>query len=159
MQPRFNPYAAAPQGLAALLGVETYLKSCGLEALLLHLVKTRVSQINGCAYCLHMHTREARADGEREARLYLLNAWRESTMYSARERAALGWAEALTNVAVSHVGDADYELARAAFSEKELSDLTIAIAMINGWNRIAIGSASVHPGDRAVQEAGGELKR
>ena len=86
MKPRFNPYTVAPDGLAALLGVETYLKSCGLEASLLHLVKTRVSQINGCAYCLHMHTREARTDGEREARLYLLNAWRESTMYSAREQ-------------------------------------------------------------------------
>ena len=150
MQPRFNPYAAAPDGLAALLGVEKYLKDCGLEASLVHLVKTRVSQINGCAYCLHMHTREARADGEREARLYLLNAWRESAMFTARERAALAWAEALTTIAVSHAGDEVYEAARAVFSEKELSDLTIAIAMINGWNRIAIGARSVHPGDRAA---------
>lgn len=149
MQPRFNPYAAAPDGLAALLGVEKYLKDCGLEASLAHLVKTRVSQINGCAYCLHMHTREARAEGEREARLYLLNAWRESALFTARERAALAWAEALTTVATAHAGDAVYEAARAVFSEKELSDLTIAIAMINGWNRIAIGARSVHPGERA----------
>ncbi|MCE9524273.1 MAG: carboxymuconolactone decarboxylase family protein [Alphaproteobacteria bacterium] len=148
MQARFNPYSAASEGLAGLLGVETYLKSCGLEASLLHLVKTRVSQINGCAFCLHMHTREARADGEREARLYLLNAWRESAMFSARERAALAWAEALTTVATAHAGDDVYEAVRACFSEKELSDLTIAIAMINGWNRIAIGARSVHPGER-----------
>ena len=116
--------------------------------------------MNGCAYCLHMHTREARADGEREARLYLLNAWRESAMFSARERAALGWAEALTNIAVLHAeGDATCAAARAVFSEKEISDLTIAIAMINGWNRMAIGSGAVHPGDRAAQEPGGEAKR
>lgn len=152
MQPRFNPYAAAPEGLAALLGVETYLKSCGLEPSLLHLVRTRVSQINGCAYCLHMHTREARADGEREARLYLLTAWRESAMFTARERAALGWAEALTTVAASHPSEGAYQAARAVLSEKELSDLTIATAMINGWNRIAIGAGSVHPGDRAAAE-------
>jgi AhpD family alkylhydroperoxidase len=151
MKTRFNAYAVAPDGLAALLGVETYLKACGLEAPLLHLVKTRVSQMNGCAYCLHMHTSEARADGEREVRLYLLNAWRESAMFSARERAALGWAEALTNIAASHADDAEYEAARAAFSEKELTDLSIAIAMINGWNRMAIGARAMHPGDRAVK--------
>ncbi len=151
MKPRINPYTAAPDGIAALLAVENYLAKAGLEASLLHLIKTRVSQMNGCAYCLHMHTKEAREGGDSEARLYLLDAWRESALYSPRERAALGWAEALTAVAVSHAPDAVYEEARSQFSEKELADLSIAIAMINGWNRLAIGARSVHPADRARQ--------
>lgn len=149
MKPRINPYTAAPEGIAALIGVENYLQKCGLEAALLHLVKTRVSQMNGCAYCLHMHTKDAREGGESEARLYLLDAWHESALYSPRERAALAWAEALTDIAASRAPDSVYEAARGQFSEKELADLSIAVAMINGWNRLAIGARSVHPGDRA----------
>jgi AhpD family alkylhydroperoxidase len=110
-------------------------------------VKTRVSQINGCAYCLHMHTEEARKLGESEVRLYLLDAWRESNLYSAQERAALAWAESLTNIAATHAPDDVYGEARRHFSEKELANLSIAIAMINAWNRLAIGSRSVHPAD------------
>lgn len=148
MKQRFNIYAAAGDGLQALLAVEKYIAGSGLEHALLHLIKTRVSQINGCAYCLHMHTSDARAGGESEARLYLLSAWRESALYSPRERAALAWAEALTNITDGHASDAVYEEVRAQFSENELADLSIAIVMINSWNRLAIGARSVHPNDR-----------
>jgi AhpD family alkylhydroperoxidase len=148
MKTRMNAYAAAGEGIQALLGVEKYVHGCGLEIGLIHLIKTRVSQMNGCAYCLHMHTGEARRDGESEARLYLLSAWRESAMYSPRERAALAWAEALTDITNGHVPDAVFEEARSQFSEKELADLTIAVMMINGWNRLAVASRSAHPNDR-----------
>jgi len=149
MVQRLNPYAVAPDGVAALQGVEKYLHACGLDHKLILLIKTRASQINGCAYCLHMHTQEARKLGESEARLYLLDAWRESNLYSQRERAALAWAESLTNIASTHAPDAVYDEARRHFSEKELADLSIAIAMINAWNRLAISSRSVHPADVA----------
>lgn len=147
MTQRLNPYTAAPDGLAALGGVETYLHKCELDPKLIALIKTRVSQINGCAYCLHMHTEEARKLGESEARLYLLNAWHESNLYTARERAALAWAESLTNIAATHAPDDVYDETRRHFSEKELADLSIAIAMINAWTRLAIGVRSVHPAD------------
>jgi AhpD family alkylhydroperoxidase len=149
MTQRLNAFAVAPQGLTALRNVENYLQGCGLDHRLLLLVKTRVSQINGCAYCLHMHTEDARKLGESEARLYLLDAWYESELYSERERAALAWAEALTHIATTHAPDDVYERARRQFSEKELADLSIAIAMINAWNRLAIGARTVHPADRA----------
>jgi AhpD family alkylhydroperoxidase len=147
--PRLNPLTVAPDGVAALVAVEKYLQGCGLDHKLIALVKTRVSQINGCAYCLHMHTQEARKLGESDTRLYLLNAWHESNLYSARERAALAWAESLTNIAATHAPDKVYDEARRQFSEKELADLSIAVAMINAWNRLSIGSRSVHPGDLA----------
>ncbi len=149
MTQRLNPYTVAPDGVAALVGVETYLQKCGLDHKLIALVKTRVSQINGCGYCLHMHTQEARKLGESEARLHLLDAWHESELYSERERAALAWAEALTNVAVSRAPDDIYDRARRQFSEKELADLSIVIAMINAWNRLTIGARLVHPADHA----------
>ena len=136
---RLNPFTAAPEGYAALGKVEDYIRKCGLEPRLVALVKTRVSQINGCAYCLHMHTQEALEAGELEVRLYLLDAWHESAMYSEREGAALSWAETLTNIAQTHAPDHAYEEVRRQFSEKELADLSIVIAMINCWNRLAIG--------------------
>ncbi len=148
MTQRVNPVHVAPKGYEALVAVETYLHGCGLAPTLMALVNTRVSQINGCEFCLHMHTEQARKLGESEARLYLLDAWRESALYSDRERAALAWAEALTNVRESRAPDAVYEQARAAFSEKELADLSITIAMINLWNRLMIGARSVHPAER-----------
>jgi AhpD family alkylhydroperoxidase len=114
---------------------------------LVALVKTRVSQINGCAYCLHMHTQEALQAGEQEVRLHLLDAWRESAMYSERERAALSWAETLTNIAQTHAPDHTYVEVQRQFSEKELADLSIAIAMINAWNQLAIGSRATHHAD------------
>jgi AhpD family alkylhydroperoxidase len=149
MQRRLNPFTVDPNGVAALVGVENYLKTCGLDHKLMTLVNMRVSQMNGCAYCLHMHSEEARKIGESEVRLHLLDAWHESNLYSARERAALAWAESLTNIAATHAPDAVYDEARRYFSEKELADLSIAIAMINAWNRLSIGVRAVHPEDLA----------
>jgi AhpD family alkylhydroperoxidase len=146
---RLNAMTVAPDGVAALIGVEKYLENCGLDHKLLLLVKIRVSQINGCAYCLHMHTEDARKLGETEARLYLLDAWYESNLYTAREQAALAWAESLTHIASTHAPDEVYNQTRQHFSEKELADLSIAIAMINAWNRLAIGSRASHPADFA----------
>jgi len=142
-----DPLKTAPEGVAALIGVETYLQKSGLDHRLDLLIKVRVSQINGCGYCLHMHTQDARKAGETEARLYLLDAWYESNLFSPRERAALAWAESLTRIAKTHAPDDVYEGARKYFSEKELADLSIAIAMINAWNRLAIGARTVHPAD------------
>jgi AhpD family alkylhydroperoxidase len=144
---RLNPFSVAPEGVAALRRVEDYLKNCGLEPRLVALVKTRVSQMNGCAYCLHMHRLEAIEAGEQEVRLHLLDAWHESALYSERERAALAWAETLTNIARTHAPDQAYEEVKRQFSDKELADLSIAIAMINAWNRLAIGVRAAHPAD------------
>ena len=121
-----------------MLGLAKYTRQSGLEHSLPELVKTRVSQINGCAYCLDMHTKDARAAGETEQRLYLLSAWRETRFFSPRERAALAWAEAVTQLGGHGVPDAVYDEARAQFDEKALVDLTLAIVAINGWNRLAI---------------------
>jgi AhpD family alkylhydroperoxidase len=129
---------AAPGVIHAMFGLEQYLKECGLEESLLDLVKMRASQLNGCAYCLDMHSKDARAAGETEQRLYLLNAWREALCYSPRERAALEWTEALTLVTEGHVPDEVYVVAREQFKEKELADLSLAVVAINGWNRLSI---------------------
>ena len=139
MKPRFN-LAIAPEAYRAMAGLEGYLKRSGLEPNLLHMVKLRASQINGCAYCIDMHWKDARAVGETEQRLYGLAAWEESPYYTDRERAALAWTEALTNLADGHVPDAAYDAARGHFGEKELADLTWAVAAINAWNRVAIAS-------------------
>lgn len=138
MTQRLNYRTLAPKGLEAMAGLETYVRSSGLEKALLELVRTRVSQINGCAYCLDMHTKDARAAGETEQRLYTLSAWRETPFFTARERAALAWTEAVTRIAEGPIEDALYENARQQFGEKELVDLTLAIIAINGWNRLAI---------------------
>ena len=145
MKPRLNPYQAAPDAMKAVAALETYVKGSGLEASLIELIKMRASQINGCAYCLDMHARDARAKGESEQRLYLLDAWRESPLYSDRERAALAWTEAVTLVTQTRVPDEVYEEARRNFSEEELVKLTVAVATINAWNRIAISFRAVHP--------------
>ena len=144
MQQRLFLTTAAPDGYKALSGVETYLRQCGLERSLIELVKMRASQINGCAYCLDMHSKDARRAGETEQRLYLLDAWAESPLYTPRERAALAWTEAVTRIA-AHAPDEAYDALRPHFSEKEIADLTILIGMINLWNRVAIGFRSVHP--------------
>jgi AhpD family alkylhydroperoxidase len=143
MEARLKYGQVAPGVLKAMRGLETYLEECGLERSLLHLVKTRASQINGCAFCLDMHTKDARADGETEQRLYALDAWRETPFYTERERAALAWTEAVTRITEGHVPDALYEEVRQHFSEKELVDLTLAVVAINGWNRLAISFRSV----------------
>jgi AhpD family alkylhydroperoxidase len=138
MDPRIEYAKVAPGVVHAMRTLETYVAHSGIERSLLHLVKTRASQINGCAFCLDMHTREARDDGESEQRLYLLQAWRESKDYTERERAALAWTEVVTRIADAHVPDDVYDSARQHFSEKELVDLTLAVVAINGWNRLAI---------------------
>lgn len=143
MAPRLKYAEAAPGAVEAMSGLETYVRRSGLEHSLIELVKLRASQINGCAYCIDMHTKDARAAGETEQRLYALSAWEETPFYSARERAALAWAEAVTRVADGHVPDAVYEQARAQFGEKELVDLTMAVIAINGWNRLAISFRTV----------------
>ncbi|PDT78002.1 carboxymuconolactone decarboxylase family protein [Bradyrhizobium sp. C9] len=145
MKPRMNFYQAAPETIKSLVAVEGQITASGLEQSLIELVKTRASQINGCAYCINMHTEDARKHGETEQRLYLLNAWRESPLYSERERAALAWTEALTLIAETHAPDADYEAVRAQFTDSELVNLTTLIGAINAWNRIAIGFRAVHP--------------
>jgi AhpD family alkylhydroperoxidase len=144
-----NPIKAAPNGITAMMAVEKTIRESGLEHSLLELVKLRASQINGCAFCIHMHTTAARARGETEMRLYMLNAWRESSLYSDRERAALAWTEALTLLARTGAPDADYDLIKAAFTESEQVNLTLAIGAINLWNRLQVGFRAAHPVDAA----------
>ena len=138
MEERIHYTKVSPMAYHAMLGLEKYLDECGIEEKLLHLMKLRASQINGCAYCLDMHWKDLRAIGETEQRMYSLDAWRECPYYSDRERAALAWTEAVTRVAETHVPDDVYEEVRQHFSEKELADLTVAVATINAWNRLAI---------------------
>src|SRR3978361_2463612 len=135
MKPRRNFYQAAPDTIKALSALETQVQASGLEPALIELVKTRASQINGCAFCINMHTQDARKQGETEQRLYLLNAWRESPLYTDRERAALAWAEALTLNAETHVPDDVYTEVRSQFSEQETVNRTMLMATINAWNR------------------------
>ncbi len=142
MEERIHYTKVSPRAFQALLDLEKYLHECGLEEHLLLLIKLRASQINGCAYCLDMHWKDLRAIGENEQRLYSLDAWRESPYYSDRERAALAWTESVTRVSETHVLDEVYEEAKKRFSEKELADLTVAVAIINAWNRLAIAGRS-----------------
>lgn len=145
METRLDYFHVAPDLMQSMVALERTVKDAGLENSLYELVKIRVSQINQCAYCLHMHTAEARAAGESEVRLYLLSAWRESSLYTPRERAALAWAEALTLIARNGAPDADYEALAAQFTERERVALTLLITTINAWNRIAIGFRAQHP--------------
>ncbi len=138
MRQRIDYRKAAPHGVAAFGTLQAYVDRCGLEHSLLELVKTRASQINGCGFCLDMHTKDARAAGESEQRLYVISAWREAPFYSERERAALAWTEAVTRISDGAIDDALYEEVRPHFDEKELVDLTLAIIAINGWNRLAV---------------------
>jgi AhpD family alkylhydroperoxidase len=145
MQPRFNYAKLSPGAYNAMLAVGKYLSQSSLEEGLLHLIKLRVSQINGCAFCLDMHWKDLRSIGEDEQRLYSLDAWRECPYYTDRERSALAWAEALTLITQGHASDAAYAEATAHLNERELSDLTFAVVTINAWNRLAI-SARTLPG-------------
>lgn len=150
MTPRIaNPHALAPEAIKAMMVLEQSFTKSGLDHNLLELVKFRVSQINGCAFCLHMHATDLRRHGESEMRLYMLSAWRESTLYSDRERAALGWAEALTRLPATGAPDADYDALKAAFSCAEQVWLTMAIGAINTWNRLQVAFRVAHPVDDA----------
>src|SRR5215813_10427493 len=138
MEQRINAYEKIQGVLQAMFGLGAYLAKSSLEKSLLHLIEFRVSQINGCAFCLDMHSKDMRAEGETEQRLYVLEAWRETPFYTERERAALAWAEAVTLVTQGHVSDEVYEDARKQFNEQELIDLTLAVVTINSWNRLNI---------------------
>ena len=143
MEPRIDARKHAQEAQKAMYALEQYIAGCGLEHKLVHLMKMRASQINGCAYCIDMHSKDARALGETEQRLYELDAWRETAFYTDRERAALDWTEALTLVSQTHVPDSVYEEAREYFSEKEIVDLTFVVTTINAWNRLAIALRAV----------------
>jgi AhpD family alkylhydroperoxidase len=145
IQTRLDPHEIAPELLVPLLDLGKRLSASGLDPRLIDLIKIRASQINGCAFCLHMHTTHARAAGETELRLNLLAAWRESPLFDARERAALAWTEALTHLAQTFAPDDVYAELSQAFSEKERVAVTMAIVAINGWNRVAVGFRRVHP--------------
>jgi AhpD family alkylhydroperoxidase len=146
MKARIDLMHVNPGVIHAMLGLELQVQKAGLDRKLLDLVRMRASQINGCAYCLDMHSKDARANGETEQRLYGLEAWRETPYYSTRERAALEWTEALTLVSETHVPDDVYERVRAQFSEDELAHLSLAVVAINGWNRMNVAARTV-PGD------------
>ena len=158
MEPRMNAQKASPGAYRAILALETFVRKSKLEPSLLELVKMRASQINGCAFCIDMHSKDARAEGESEQRLYALNAWRETPFFTDRERAALAWTEAVTLVAEGHVPDEVYDEAREQFSEEELANLTLAVVAINGWNRLSIAFRAVpgeyQPAARKVEGAG-----
>src|SRR5262249_4253787 len=149
---RLNDGRVAPGVYTAMDALDQYLATCGLEESLMHLVKLRASQMNGCAYCLDMHWKDLRAIGEGEQRLYSLDGWKECGYYSARERAALAWTEAVTFVSDGRVGDEFYTEAKSHFTDKELSDLTLAIATINAWNRLSI-AGRLTPGTYQPQKA------
>jgi AhpD family alkylhydroperoxidase len=150
MTQRLDQFAVAADLFKPMMAMEATLKDCGLEHSLIELIKLRVSQINGCAFCIHMHTHDARKNGETEDRMHLLPAWRESTLYSARERAALAWAEALTRIETAGAPDADYQALAQHFTPHAQVAVTLAITTINAWNRIAIAFGTPHP---ATQEA------
>src|SRR5512138_2030843 len=146
MEARIDLTRVSPAAYKAMAGLEGFVRGSGLDPALLHLVRMRASQINGCAYCLDMHSKDARAAGETEQRLYGLSAWREAPYYSARERAALEWTESLTLVAETHVADDVYERVREQFSEDELIHLSLAVVAINGWNRLNVAARTVAGG-------------
>jgi AhpD family alkylhydroperoxidase len=155
MKARLDFRKASPNGDKAMMGLHLFVRHCGLDHSLLELVKLRASQINGCAHCIDMHAKELRADGESEQKLYLLNAWRESPLYTDRERAALAWTEAVTLLATSQVPDDVYEQARESFSEEELVNLTYALVAINGANRLNVAFRTV-PGTYQVRRRAAE---
>src|SRR5512144_2128765 len=153
MKPRINYGKSAPGAYEAMDALDRYLQSSDVERSLLMLVQLRASQLNGCAYCLDMHWKDLSAIGEQAQRLYSLDAWRETPYYTERERAALEWTEAVTNIADGHASDFVYDAVRPHFSEKQLADLTLAIAAINAWNRLSIAGRLV-PGTYQPAQAG-----
>ena len=153
MEPRLQFHNAAPDLMKKVFALNEAVTNCGLEPDLLHLMKLRASQINGCSYCVDMHTREARRDGETEQRVHLVSAWRESPLFTDRERAALAWTERLTELAGHHIEDEHFNATREHFSEEEMVKLSVTIGMINIWNRLCTGFRAVHPVIPAVEAA------
>ncbi|VVN05820.1 hypothetical protein PS645_03530 [Pseudomonas fluorescens] len=148
MKPRIDFYTASPDALKAMIALQSAVSKLPLENSLIELVKLRASQINGCAFCLDLHTADARKGGETERRLYTLSAWRETPFFTPRERAALAWTESLTLLSQTHAPDEDYEFALAQFTPKEMVDLTVAITTINAWNRLAVGFRKMPAADQ-----------
>lgn len=154
MQARFDFPKAAPDAYKAVAALDKYVREdSGIDHRFLHLIKLRASQINGCAYCVDMHVKEARRDGLSEQWINLISVWQESPVFDAKERAVLGWTEALTNVAQTRAPDADFEPLRAFFSDADITKLTVAIGTINVWNRLCVGLRSQHPVDAVKQAA------
>lgn len=153
MTPRMNIFQTASEGTKALIAVEAAIEKSGIEHGLLELVRLRASQINGCAFCIHMHVTDAVKNGESNMRLHLLDAWRHSPAFSDRERAALGWTEALTNIAQTGAPDADYELLKEQFNETEIAHLTLLVGTINLWNRVQVGLRALHPVEKPTAVA------
>ena len=145
MKPRMNIFQVAPDAIKGMVAVETAIGKSGLEHGLLELVRLRASQINGCGFCIYMHVKDALKHGETDIRLHLVSAWRESPLFTARERAALNWTETLTRVADSGAPDEDYEQLKQCFNETEIAYLTVLIGAINVWNRVQIGLRAIHP--------------
>lgn len=157
MEPRIDYRKTAPGAISAMFGLENYVLKSGLEPALLELVRLRASQMNGCGYCVDMHSKDARARGESEQRLYAIVVWRETPFFTERERAALAWTEAVTQVSPEHVPDEVYESVHRHFSDKELVDLTLAIVAINGWNRLAISFRTVPGTYQPKSKTGGDF--
>jgi AhpD family alkylhydroperoxidase len=153
MTPRSNVFHAAPEGAKAMLAVEAAIAKSGLEPSLIELARLRASQINGCAFCIYMHVEDAIEKGESEMRLHLLDGWRESPLFTERERAALTWTESLTRITKTHAPDADYALLQSQFDDTEIAWLTLLIGAINSWNRVQIGLRAVHPVEEAAAAA------
>ncbi len=157
MEPRINVNEKAQKALKAMYGLGSYLAKSSLDKSLLDLIDYRVSQINGCAFCLDMHSKDLRAGGEAEQRLYVLDAWREAPFYSERERAALTWAEAVTKITEGHVPEKIYEEVRKEFSEEELIELTMAVITINSWNRLSIAfrnpAGTYQPKEQSIENS------
>jgi AhpD family alkylhydroperoxidase len=153
MQPRFNFFKASPESYKAVVALEEFVQSSGLERRFIHLIKLRASIINGCAFCVDMHVKESRHDGLSEQWINLMSVWRESPVYDARERALLGWVDAVTDIARTGAPDEAYEALKAHFSEEEMTKITVAIGTINIWNRLAVGFRSQHPLDKPAKAA------
>lgn len=153
MQPRFNFAKVSPAAYKAVVALEQYVQESSLERRFIHLIKLRASQINGCAYCVDMHVKESRHDGLSEQWINLMCVWRESPVYDARERALLGWVDAVTNLAQTGAPDDVYNTLKEHFSEAEMTDITVAIGAINVWNRLAVGFRTQHPIDKVAKAA------
>ena len=153
MQARLNFYKAAPDAYQAVAALEAYVQNSGIEKRHIHLIKLRASIINGCAYCVDMHTKEALHSGLSQQWINMVSVWKESPIYDARERALLGWVDAVTNVAQTGVPDDAYEALKAYFSEEDMTKLTVAIGVINIWNRLCVGFRSQHPIDKPAEAA------
>jgi len=153
MQARLNLFKASPDAIKAVMALEESFQKSGLERRLIHLIKLRASIINGCAFCVDMHVKESRHDGLPEQWINLMSVWRESTVYDARERAVLGWVDAVTNLAQTGAPDDAYETLKAHFTEDEMVKITVGIGAINIWNRLAVGFRSQHPVDATAKAA------